>query len=168
MVYGQEKLNGEKVWSKSKSFTVVKNSTLKFDSMLKDSLNIPYGDFIFIDAEINKRKLSRIIYFPDGWKDIPWPARPKIELVITKQVQQNERWISEVRLRSDKFVRLCHVLLKAKYQSQVLPVKEEMRCDYSDNYFDLSAGDEHTIIINSHGKISPKDLFTGHWLTEWE
>ena len=168
VVYGQEKLNGEKVWSGSKSFTVARNSTLKFDSMLKDSLNIPYGDFIFIDAEINNRKLSRVIYFPDGWKDIPWPSKPKIELLITKQLKQEDGWITEVRLRSDKFVRLCHVLLKAKYECSILPVKEELRCDYSDNYFDLSAGDEHTIIISSHGKILPKDLFTGHWLTEWE
>ena len=168
VVYGQEKLNGEKTWSKTKTFTVPKNSTLRFDSFLKDSLRIPYGDFIFIDAEINNKKLPRVIYFPDGWKDIPWPERPGIKLEITRQVKEGDHWLSEVNVRTDKFARLCHVLLKLKYESQVLPVNRELRCDFSDNYFDLSAGSEHVIIISSAKKLATDDLYVGHWLTEWE
>jgi beta-mannosidase len=168
VVYGQEKLNGEKTWSKTKTFTVPKNSTIRFDGFLKDSLRIPYGDFIFIDAEINNKKLPRVIYFPDGWKDIPWPARPGIKLEITRQVQEGDHWVSEVKVRTDKFARLCHVLLKSKYESQILPVNRELQCDFSDNYFDMSAGSQHIITISSPKKLATDDLHVGHWLTEWE
>jgi beta-mannosidase len=167
-VYGQEKLSGEKVWIRSGDFIVARNSTLKFAAFPKDSLKTRADDFYFIEAEVNGKKLPKVTYFPDGWKNIPWPSKPKIRTEIVNQRLEEGRWISEVRVTSDKFVRLCHVLLKAKYESRELPVREDLRCDYSDNYFDLSAGDEHTIIIGSQSKISAKDLYTGHWLTEWE
>lgn len=168
VTYGQEKLNGEKVWSKSKVFKVAKNSTFKFESLLREKKLIPTGDFFYIEAEANGNKLPRVIYFPDGWKNIPWPTDPKINIEITKQVQIGNSWRSEIKIKSDKFVRLCHILLKSNYENQTLPVKKEMQYEISDNYFDLSAGGVCTLSLSTGKKISSGDLYIGHWWTEWE
>jgi uncharacterized protein with ATP-grasp and redox domains len=129
---------------------------------------MPFGDFLFIEADVNGNKLSKIIYFPDSWKNIPWPANPRIKLEIIRQVQNEDHWISEVKVKTDKFVRLCHILLKSKYESKTLPVNKEMQSDISDNYFDLSAGNDYTVILSSAKKLTSDDLYVGHWWTEWE
>jgi len=109
-----------------------------------------------------------VIYFPNGWKDIQWPANPSIGLGLTDQVKIGDHWITKVRIKSNQFVRLCHVLLKEKYESQILPVSKHLRIECSDNYFDLPAGEEHFITITSLKKLTREDLHVGHWNTEWE
>lgn len=166
--YGQENLNGENVWSESKTFEISPNSTFKFDSIGKDKLSITRGDYFYIDAWVKGHKLPRVIYFPDGWKEIQWPEKPVIKLDFIEQVKDGDQWISRVKISSDKFVRLCHILLREKYENQILPVSNELRIDCSDNYFDLSAGGEHTITVKSVKKLTKEDLYIGHWYTEWE
>ena len=166
--YGQETLDGKKTWSKSASFKVSPNSTFNFDKIEKKALILSTGDYLFINAEVNGEALPRVVYFPDGWKDIPWPKDPGIKLEITDQVKHGEQWISSLKIRSDKFTRLCHILLKEKYESQILPASKELRIDISNNYFDLTAGGEHTVTISSARKLTTDDLHVGHWWTDWE
>lgn len=166
--YGQEKLGGTKVWSKTADFQIISNSTFKFDKIEKNKLKIANGDYLYINAEVNGRKLPRVIYFPDGWKDIPWPSDPMITIEIVEQVKSGNQWKSKVQVKSDKFVRLCHILMKEKYESQLLPISNDMQIDCSDNYFDLTAGNEHTLSIYSLIKLTKEDLHVGHWGTAWE
>lgn len=166
--YGQQKLNGEKVWSKAVRLEVLANSTLKLDKLEKKQLAFANGDYLYMDAEVNGKKLSRVTYFPDGWKNIVWPIAPVIKLELTSQVKTGDHWVSRIKVKSDQFVRLCHVLLKEKYDSKILPVPGELWMDFSDNYFDLTAGSEHSITITSNKKLVKEDLHIGHWGTLWE
>lgn len=166
--YGQQKLSGEKVWSKSKEFGVLSNTTLKFDEIEKAKLSVANGDYLYIDAVVNGRRLPRVTWFPDGWKGIQWPANPNVVLELINQVKTEGQWVTRVRIKSDKFVRLCHILLKERYENQSLPVANDLQIEFTDNYFDLPARNEHIITIKSFKKINKGDLQIGHWNTDWE
>ncbi|MDD5687056.1 MAG: hypothetical protein PHE88_04405 [Elusimicrobia bacterium] len=157
LIYGQEKLEGEQVWKKQKNLRVKSNSTVLFDAIKKSKKIIPTGDFLFIDAEVNGKKLPRVIYFPDGWKNINWPA-PDIKIKLIRQKFVDGEWNSYIRLKTDTFVRFCHLLLK----------KDNVNVSFSDNYFDMSAGTTREICVQSKEKLDINSLIVGHWLTKWE
>ena len=168
LIYGQETLGGKTVWSKMVTLDVPENCTVKFDRLLKEDIKIPLGDFLFIDAIVSGKKIPRVIYFSDGWKRIPWPENPEIKFEIIDQKQTGQRWITNVRLTTDRFVRLCHLILKEKYESQALPYDPVLQATYSDNYFDLSSASEKVVEIRTEKKIDKNDLYIGNWWTQWE
>ncbi|MEN6316110.1 MAG: glycoside hydrolase family 2 protein [Clostridiaceae bacterium] len=156
-VYGQKTLQGRPVWSRNCKHSIKANESFIFDCMPKNSMDIPRGDFLFIDAVINGEKLQRVIYFANGWKGIEWPS-PEITIEVTGQELIKDKWQTKIKIKADDFARMCHILYTG----------ENKDVFFSDNYFDLSKGDEHELCIKSTGKISLKDLRIGHWLTEWE
>ena len=155
--YGQEKLTGENVWSKKKKLTIKPNSSTKFYEILKKEIKIPLGDYIYIDTSSLEKKLDRVIYFPNGWKNISWPM-PHIEISCKEQSLNHDRWYALIKLRTDNFARFCHLLWKG----------HPMEISFSDNYFDMSAGETKELVIQSKEKIDINDLKIGHWLTQWE
>jgi len=154
-VYGQETLQGTNVWHRKSKHTIQANSSFIFDCMQRKDLNISKGDFLYIDAVANGKKLQRVIYFTDGWKDIDWPL-PKIKIEIIGQRLTGSEWQTKLKVKTDAFARMCHIVYTGKDKDVF----------FSDNYFDLSSGSEHEIYVSSSQKIDLKDLRVGHFLTE--
>ncbi len=157
LTYGQETLDGRRAWTKRKSLRVPANGTLRFDRMPRRKWNGAPGEYLFIDAVAEGTPLDRIIYFPGMWKDAPWPE-PHVELEKVGERREEGLFALTVRLSTDRFARLCHLLMK----------KTDPAVSFSDNYFDLCAGARREITIRSPKRISLTDLQAGHWLTEWE
>ncbi len=157
LCYGQETLAGELVWSRDAALDVGANATRRFDTLLRANMRAATGDYLFIDATADGQPLPRVIYFPDGWRDIAWP-QPRIALTIVDQQRVPGGWQTRVRVQTDAFARLLH-LLWPEAQREVA---------FSDSYFDLSAGGAREIDIQSTVKPSPEELRVGHWWTEWE
>ncbi|HOV22392.1 MAG TPA: hypothetical protein PLW95_06930 [bacterium] len=157
LLYGQETLQGNQVWSKHKKLTIDKNSTKLFDAIERDKMVFPIGDFLYIDAIVNNKKLPRVIYFPDGWKDIQWP-HPNIEIKFIDQKFFKGKWNTTIKLRTDTFARFCHIILK----------ENDSDISFSDNYFDMSASSDREINIQSDAKIDINNLIIGNWWTKWE
>jgi beta-mannosidase len=157
LTYGQESLAGEKVWSKKTAFKSCQNSARKFASVLRKKARTSSGDYFYIDAVINNRKHDRVIFFPNLWKDVAWPE-PTIECKIIGQKAVKGAWITKALLKTDKFVRLCHIVLK----------KADTGAMLSDNYFDMHANSSREITIESKYKLTVDDLGIKHWLTDWE
>jgi hypothetical protein len=103
--------------------------------------------------------LPRVIYFPNGWKNIQWP-KPNINIEFLKSEFEEGIIRTYIKIKTDKFVRLLHL--------NYIGSKEEEILLFSDNYFDLPAGKERIISILSDRELDLSDLKVGHWLTEWE
>ncbi len=157
VMYGQETLCGGKVWSQEESLRVSANSTVKFAVMPRNKLEIPLGDFLYIDALVGSHKLRRVIYFPDGWKEIKWPT-PHFNLTCLNQERTKDGWSTTVLIKTDVFARLCHLSTKTLNEAP----------SFSDNHFDLSAKSQCEIYVFSKGKIDIGDLIVAYWGTEWK
>jgi beta-mannosidase len=157
LVYGQETLQGRLVWSQSCKQTIKSNSSFVFDSIPKKLLDIPEGDFLYIDAVVDEKKLQRVIYFTNGWKDIAWPT-PNFKTELINQEFEKGEWQTKIKVKADIFARMLHLLYSG----------EDSNLFFSDNYFDLSTGAERELHISSSRKIGLENLLIGHWLTVWE
>jgi beta-mannosidase len=157
VTYGQERLDGRRVWARRKRFAVPANGTLKFDAADRRSLKLSPGDFLFIDAVVDGVPLDRVTYFPDGWKGIAWPT-PAVSVEVVRRERQRGRHRLHLRLTTDAYARFCHLRLK-EFDATVL---------FSDNFFDLCAGQEKTVAVESPRPLAAQDLQVGHWLTAWE
>ena len=82
--YGQESLDGRQIWKRQAHFVVGKNSTYKFAKVARAELKIVAGDYLFIEASIDGRKMDNVIWFPNGWKNIVWP-QPKLQVELVEQ-----------------------------------------------------------------------------------
>ena len=154
--YGLRALDGQTVWSRSRSLCAAANGTICLD-MVPHEPKLPTGEHFFIDATIEGKPLPRVIYFADGWKDIDWPE-PHLALRMISQEAVAQGWRTRIHLTTRRFARMAHVLYRGP-QAGVW---------FSDNYFDLAAGDGCDIMMESPGRVSAADLQVGHWLTEWE
>jgi len=155
--YGQETLQGEAVWCSSYKHIIKANDSVVFDCLQRKGLDIPKGDFLYINAYVDGIELNRVIYFPDGWKNIEWPC-PNIITELIDQKFLQEEWLTHLKVKTDAFARLCHISYRG----------EDTDIFFSDNYFDLSAGAEHELYIRSGRKIGLNNIQTGHWLTSWQ
>lgn len=159
IVYGCESLNGNTIWKKEDSIKIKANSTTIFNTIKSSEAVHSPDDFLFIDAEIDGEMLPRVIYFPNGWKNIQWP-KPNINIEFLKSEFEEGIIRTYIKIKTDKFVRLLHL--------NYIGSKEEEILLFSDNYFDLPAGKERIISILSDRELDLSDLKVGHWLTEWE
>ncbi|HRU05976.1 MAG TPA: hypothetical protein P5137_09410, partial [Candidatus Brocadiia bacterium] len=157
LIYGQESLDGQQAWTERGRFTVAPNSTHRFASLDRSSLNLPPGDFLFIETCVGAATLDKIAWFPDGWRHIPWPT-PTIKVEETRREKSDGRHLLYLRVTTGLFARFCHLRLK-DFDPGVL---------FSDNFFDLCAGQSKIVIVDSRRKLTVKDFVVGHWATEWE
>lgn len=139
LVYGQETLDGKRLWKKEKELPSPANSLLKLDGIDRKDLTISSGDYLYIDAQINGKSLSRVIYFPDGWKNIKWP-RPDLKIEAVETLLENKVYKTALRIGTDEFARLCHLKWHGETSAVVW---------FSDNYFDLSANNFQIIQVES-------------------
>lgn len=155
VVYGQQTLAGERVWSRERSVTAPDNATLKFDAISRTELKLSSGDFLFLDAKVDGKTLPRVIFFPDGWREIEWPT-PEFSLELLEQTEQNGEFRAKLKLQTDCFACLCHLLH---------PTNREIW--FEDNYFDLAAKDEHVFEAVSKNRLEVGELEVGWWGTDW-
>lgn len=154
MVYGQETLEGTRVWADSKAFHINANSAQIIAVLKRDRLDIPLGNYLFINAVINGTVLPSVTR---RWKDISWSS-PEIKLEILSQEFQSGTWQTRVSVKAKEFIRLFHLICKT----------DQTESEFSDNYFDMPSGNEREIMIRSEDKIGMENLMIGHWLTTWE
>jgi beta-mannosidase len=154
---GQETLKGEKVWSETADCNIAPLNSRVIAAIDRKNLNIPLGDFLFIEAEANGKQLEKVTYFPDGWKGIKWPE-PSIKTVFNDTKKIGGKYVTELCVSSDVYVRLLHFYIKDNSETP----------DFSDNYFDLPAQSCKTCIIESYYPIGPENLGISHWLGTWE
>ena len=157
LAFGQENISGQKKWQKAKSLKVKANTVAQFYSVSNKKLKCPSGDFLFVKAAANGKILPPVTYFPSLWKDVKW-EEPEIEYKIVSQKQVKGKWVSLLRLKTGKYTRFCHLLDK----------HDDPEVIFSDNYFDMPAGSQRDIIVESKEKFGPDRITIGHWLTDWE
>lgn len=154
--YGEESLYGEKVWSKECRADGNQNSTVKLAVLEKEGLSIANGNYLYLDVKANGVNLPRVTYFPNGWKHIPWP-KPRINICFSDMEPCEGKYRVRAAVKSDVFVRMCYFAYTGGMEDVY----------FTDNYFDLPAGCEHTMNIESKNKIDTGRLSIGHWLTDW-
>ncbi len=155
--YGQEALDGRELWERQTTLNAPANGTVRFDQLAKAELRANRGDFLFIDAQVDGVELPRVIYFPDGWRDVHWPEPEVKRECVSNEPLTDGSWRMHLVLSTKRFARFLHAITGL----------EEGLVTFSDNYFDLSAGARREIVIDSARKLDPEQLSIGHWLTDW-
>lgn len=112
----------------------------------------PEMDYCCLDVEGS----PRVIYFPNGWRELPYPD-PKYR-VTTELTQWDTNWKLTVHVTAESFVRLFHI----SYQDR------NVHPFYSDNYFDLTCGETRTVTIDFDFRCDESKLRFGHWMTDWD
>ncbi|MDR1060434.1 MAG: hypothetical protein LBL83_04300 [Clostridiales bacterium] len=86
-------------------------------------------------------------FFPNLWRDVPWPD-PGLSCEILSP--------TAVRLKALRYARMVN-----------LNLPDDESALYSDNFFDMEAGEEKVVAVSSPAGASESGLRVGHWLTEW-
>ncbi|HEX2999409.1 MAG TPA: glycoside hydrolase family 2 protein [Armatimonadota bacterium] len=156
LTYGQERLDGTRVWEGKAQVETGACDTKRFHTMERTALDLRNGDYLFIDAVVDGTPLPRVTYFPGMWKDVPWLA-PKLDVEILAQEECAGEWLTRVRVTTDAYARFCHLLLPEEAGFSWL----------DDNFFDLTAGDSRVLTIHSVYRPELSQIQTGYWGTEW-
>ena len=161
VVYGQQNLSGNILWEKEKEFSLNENITEEFDRISKEELKPSADSYLFIKSVINGKPQDVVTYFVNGWKNIPWQM-PEIKIELIKQNQKDDQWITEVKVSSDKYTRICHlswINAQKKLDDDILP-----KVWFNDNDFDIPAKDSKIVTITSDHKLKLNELAVSHWL----
>lgn len=156
VVFGQEQLDGTAVWKEEDTVEVGPCRTRRFRSVERRELDLGSGDYLFIDAVADAGPLPRVTYFPDMWKDVPWPV-PDVKLEMPEQKESDGRWITRIRLATDRYARFCHLIVPEAAGEASL----------DDNFFDISAGRSRVVTVRSANGFDLGDVRVGHWHTDW-
>jgi len=151
--YGRRSLTGQVAWTRECELDVPANTTIRFDSLPAESLDVSPGDHLFIDARVDGHELPSVAYFPQGWQNIEWPEpRIVIESLSTTPLP-NGAWRLRVAVTTDRFARFLHLVTR----------REESGVTFSDNYFDLNAGACRELTVDSPSPLKASDLVPCHW-----
>ncbi|MBN1674978.1 MAG: hypothetical protein JXR37_28305 [Kiritimatiellae bacterium] len=154
--FGQARLDGSLVWAEEEIVVMAGLETQRVHAVKRAEPVIPRGDYLFVETEVDGLPLPAVTYFPDGWRDIPWPT-PRITLEPIGQDKTDTGWQTALRVRTDSYARLCHLIVPDGAGAHWL----------DDNFFDLPAGGQHTVRIWAQNPVEPDAVRVGHWLTEW-
>jgi len=156
--YGLRRLYGAAIWIRKIALCAPRNGTVRFARLGREDDRREPGDHYFIDAAVAGRRLFPAAYFPDGWKDIAWPADPGIQVAVDHRERRGEHHLTGLTVTTRRFARFLH--LRGK--------DEAAGAEFSDNYFDLPAGMSWQMEIRSAMPVEPEGLLIGHWKTTWE
>jgi beta-mannosidase len=154
--YGLAELDGTQVWEKEAELEVGGCATSCFDSVERASLQRKPGDYLFVEAMVEGRPLPPVTYFPDLWRDVPWP-NPQIRVEVTEQQETPDSWTTAVDVSNAAYARFCHLLLPEDAGPYWI----------DDNFFDLPAGQQRRVHIRSARPLPSEAIKAGHWGTEW-
>lgn len=154
--FGLETLAGRQLWVRETRVQAEACSTAAFFSIERRALDCPADGFLFIEASLEDAALPKIAYFPNLWKDVPWPV-PRIRVEMLDRCEREGAWTTVFRISTDVYARFCHIL----------PAGEQAHFWADDNFFDLCAGTAHLVACRSAAPLDPGLVRTGHWLTDW-
>lgn len=149
--FGEQKFDGTVLNKASAAFKAEAGETTVISEIELSKLDKD-TDFYYLDVD----NLPRVLYFPNGWHELPYP-KPEFE-VSTKVSELDGKWRIEATVNAKSFIRLFHIAYKDR---EVHPI-------YSDNYFDLTCGETRTITIDFDFCPDESMLHFGHWMTDWD
>jgi beta-mannosidase len=123
--YGVKKLNGEIVWSKTAKLCVNENGVAQV--VVDGELAIP-NTYVYAECLVNGEKVT-CVYSYDMWKSCQFTSD------YTYNVKATDCGLA-VTIKANAFVKAVTLRLPDNYKY----------C-YSDNYFDMQAGEEKTVYI---------------------
>ncbi len=156
LVYGQEGLDGSRLWSRTSNIEVGGCDTRMFFSISKKEIKASPGQYLFISAWVGGHPLPKVTYFPDMWKEIAWPT-PNVQIKLADRGATRNGCVTKLRLTADKYARFCHLILPDNAGEHWL----------DDNFFDLPARSSHEVTIWSAEPVDLANIQIGHWGTEW-
>jgi len=144
--YGQKKLNGEIIWEKTVSnLTVLKNSNL---TVATADVVVDRNSYLF--AYFDGEESVKTTYFPQMWRDVAFRADYSVSFGDVKQTEEGYEVTATV---------------SANDYLRTVVFEMENLAFYSDNYFDLEAGDSKTITIRSKERFNTKDIKVSDFVT---
>ena len=154
--FGEALINGEALWEKSGEIKIneFENGTLyELDIEEKSEAQ----NYYFLDVTVDGKKLNRVIYFPNGWRNLVFPA-PDFDVFYDEAIADSTGYKLKIKINANSFIRLCHILYG----------DDDNRPSLSDNYFDMTKREQRIIMAEFKNKPN-MDLFTlGNWSTDWE
>ncbi len=127
------------------------NVALEF-SRVSSVLEAPNG---YLTAEFEGlERATREIYFHNLWKDIDW-QEPDVKIEMLSETT------------SDRYEMVCRVSAQRFARCVNLAATENVEVLFSDNYFDIPAGEYVDVVIKSNKQLRVEELILNHWLTDW-
>ena len=97
------------------------------------------------------------IYFHRLWKDIHWPEPGLHCSIECCEAMQDGEYQTTLKLTTERYARCVF-----------LSMRDDVIATWSDNYFDMPAGDVRRILIYTSTPVESTDaIIVNHWLTEW-
>lgn len=143
--YGIRRLNGEKIFCK----TVIKK-VAPYHSEFIDTLVLPQAKDEYCYACLPDDAEASATYFGNYWKDIEWKSD-----YFWDVVKQGNGY--EVRICSRAYTRMCHIEIPS-FPDAV----------FSDNYFDIEAGNNKSVFIKTDKELSAKEICVKDWNSDWK
>lgn len=136
--YGLKRIaDGKVIWEKSGETVLSKYGAYNVE--LTDDIGNA-DTYLYVAYSYDGIKTTTL-YSPNFWSGVKFESDYAV-----KKEQLAENRIA-VTVKANKFAKSVFVNMSDNY-----------KCDYSDNYFDLEAGEKKTIIISSAEKIDVKDV----------
>lgn len=154
-VWGGEKFDSSRVFQKSSEGLVGENEAVLLDSLPVTEIGL--SDYCFLDLVFDGTALPRTIFFPGGWRDVRFPA-PFWKLDFEEFHPVRNGYQGKIRVRAETFLRLFHFVYS----------DDSNRPVYSDNFFDLTKGDEKELTVTFRKKPDLSLLQAGSWDTRWK
>ncbi len=151
---GQADLRGAVVWSARQRLSVAANASEKVENLAPRRQAAP-GTYLFARYR-NDFQDADARLFPDPWKDVEWPD-PAITSTVCREERSGRIRTKVLSIRCRHYARLVNI---------THPLDASLR--YSDNFFDMEAGSQRLVSIESEEDFSVEGLEIDHWLTEWE
>ena len=154
--YGASKFDGRPILTRTKRCALPANSVIRVATFDKQKHELAPGAYWFVRAKAEGKPLPTVTYFPDGWKDIPWPT-PEVSVRILDERKEGRTVVTLLEIATNAFARLFHVAYP----------DDKAEAWFSDNYFDLPAREKCQITVTSCKPLKAAKLQMGHWKTEW-
>lgn len=152
--YGQRKVDGAILWS-----TLLENHNIKANmntEIIEINGRARDDKDSYLYAKIRSEKYSTsTTFFHKLWKDIEW-QRPEVEFSVVDEWFDGEAYKKTIKIESDQYARMVN-----------LNLSDDQYAFYSDNFFDLEAGEKKDVTIESKEDFKVSDISIMHWLDEW-
>lgn len=136
--YGLKRIaDGKTIWKKKGETDLSKYGA--YSRELTDDTG-DEGTYLYVSYSYDGIKTTTL-YSPDFWSGVKFESDYSV-----KKEQLDEKRIA-VTVKANKFAKSVFINMPENYKR-----------DYSDNYFDVEAGEEKTVIISSEEKIDVKDV----------
>ncbi len=154
---GQQRLDGGIVWSRTARAAAGPCETVRLFALERAALELGPGDYLFAAARVAGSDLPRAAYFPNLWRNVPWP-RPRLALTrLDARPAAGGRWRSRWRVGADVYARGCHLV----------PPEEAAPFWLDDNFFDLCPGESREVLLTAACSLDAADIRLGDWHSEW-